>query len=119
MHSLLAVDKDGIPLGNAITWADNRGKKEAAELKQSSLGEEIYRATGTPIHPMSSLIKIAWMKNHEPEKFKQAQKFMPIKSYIIQQLTGDCVIDYSIASATGLMNIHELTWDEAALSLPA
>ncbi|QTE38936.1 gluconokinase [Mucilaginibacter gossypii] len=115
MHSLLAVDKDGIPLGNAITWADNRGKKEAAELKQSSLGEEIYKATGTPIHPMSSLIKIAWMKNHDPEKFRLAKKFMPIKTYIIQQLTGACVIDYSIASATGLMNIHNLTWDRAAL----
>jgi gluconokinase len=31
MHSVLAIDKNGVPLGNAITWADNRGKKEAKE----------------------------------------------------------------------------------------
>jgi len=38
MHSLLAVDKDGVPLGNSITWSDNRGKKEAADLKSSPMG---------------------------------------------------------------------------------
>ena len=37
-----------IRLGNAITWADNRAKKEAQELKNSSLGKNIYTATGTP-----------------------------------------------------------------------
>ena len=31
MHSVLAVDKNGNPLGYAITWADNRAKKEAQE----------------------------------------------------------------------------------------
>ena len=39
MHSVLAVDKNGVPLGNAITWADNRAKKEAQELKNSALVE--------------------------------------------------------------------------------
>ena len=33
MHSVLAIDKSGIPLGNAMTWADNRAKKEAQKLK--------------------------------------------------------------------------------------
>src|SRR5215213_6273153 len=63
MHSVLAVDKNGVPLGNAITWADNRAKKEAQELKNSAAGKAIYTATGTPIHPMSPLLKIAWLNN--------------------------------------------------------
>jgi len=33
MHSVLAIEKNGVPLGNAITWSDNRGKKEAQKLK--------------------------------------------------------------------------------------
>ncbi|MDT3405454.1 gluconokinase [Mucilaginibacter terrae] len=115
MHSLLAVDKDGIPLGNAITWADNRGKKEAGTLKGTALGNALYEATGTPIHPMSPLVKIAWLRNNDPERFKITHKFLSIKSYIIQQLTGTCIIDHSIASATGLMNIHSMEWDRSAL----
>src|ERR1700741_789761 len=55
MHSVLAVDKNGNPLGNAITWADNRANKETQELKTSSTGNSIYKATGTPLHPMSPL----------------------------------------------------------------
>jgi gluconokinase len=115
MHSVLSIDKNGVPLGNAITWADNRGKKEAQSLKNSSLGKTIYNATGTPIHPMSPLIKITWIKNHDKERFKKTWKFLSIKSYIIQQLGDGYVLDYSLASATGLMNIHKRTWETDSL----
>lgn len=115
MHSVLAVDKRGNPMGNAITWADNRANKEAAELKNSSLGKKIYNATGTPLHPMSPLAKIAWIKNNEYEKFKQVSKFLSIKGYILQQLTGEYMVDYSIASATGLLNIHKIKWEPDSL----
>lgn len=115
MHSVLAIDKNGVPLGNAITWADNRGKKEAQALKNSALGKKIYNATGTPIHPMSPLIKITWLKNHDKERFKQTWKFLSIKSYIIQQLTGEYVLDFSLASATGLLNIHKKNWEPDSL----
>jgi gluconokinase len=115
MHSVLPVDKKGIPLGNAITWSDNRGKKEAQELKSSPLSKILYDATGTPIHPMSPLLKITWMRHHDKERFQKADKFLSIKSYIIQQLTGETIIDYSLASATGLFNIHKFTWEQDAL----
>jgi len=116
MHSLLCTDKNGVPLGYSITWADNRGKKEAHELKNSALGKTIYKATGTPLHPMSPLIKINWLKNNDVERFNQTDKFLSIKSYIIQQLTNEYVIDYSLASATGLLNIYTLNWDQDALN---
>ena len=115
MHSVLPIDKNGVPLGNAIVWSDNRAKKEAQDLKRSSLGGTIYNATGTPIHPMSPLNKITWIKNHDKERFTQAQKYLSIKTYIIQQLTGEYIIDYSLASATGLLNIHTLNWEPEAL----
>ncbi len=115
MHSVLPVDKKGNPLGNAITWSDNRGKQEARELKNTPLGKAIYDATGTPIHPMSPLIKIAWMKNQDKERFDKTARFLSLKSYIIQQLTGTTIIDYSLASATGLFNIHSFQWEQAAL----
>ncbi len=115
MHSVLPVDKRGNPIGNAITWADNRANKEVAELKKSAVSKKIYNATGTPLHPMSPLAKIAWIKNNENEKFKQTSKFLSIKSYILQQLTGEYMMDYSIASATGLLNIHKIKWEADAM----
>lgn len=116
MHSVLAIDDHGVPLGNVITWADNRGKAEAHELKKSGLGKKLYINTGTPIHPMSPLVKITWIKNHDPQRFNKTSKFLSIKSYIIQQLTGEYCIDYSLASATGLLNIHTIKWEAEALA---
>lgn len=116
MHSLLAIDNRNVPLGNAITWADNRGRKEALELRNSQAGSTIYESTGTPVHPMSPLVKIAWIRNNEPRVFKSTAKFLSLKSYIIQQLTGVFMIDLSIASATGLLNIHSREWDNDALA---
>ncbi|OMP75104.1 MULTISPECIES: gluconokinase [unclassified Chitinophaga] len=115
MHSVLAVDKNGNPIGNAITWADNRAKKEAQELRDSQLGKKLYELTGTPIHPMSPLVKIAWIRNRDAERFRLTSKFLSIKSYVIHQLTGEYMIDYSIASATGLLNIHTVQWEDDAL----
>jgi gluconokinase len=41
---------------------------------------------------------------------------MSLKSYIIQQLTGVCKIDMTLASATGLLDIHKKVWDPATLA---
>ena len=115
MHSVLPVDKNGTPLGNAIVWADNRAKKEAADLKKSKLGGRIYHATGTPIHPMSPLAKIAWLRNNDKARFDETYKFVSIKDYVLQQLTGEYVIDHSLASSTGLLNIRTLEWNKESL----
>jgi gluconokinase len=115
MHSVLAIDRHGAPLGNVITWADNRGKKEARALRNSTLSAKVYQATGTPIHPMSPLIKIKWLENQDRERFKKTYKFLSVKSYIIHELTGSYVIDYSLASATGLMNIYNKKWEPQSL----
>ncbi|MEO6313615.1 MAG: gluconokinase [Chitinophagaceae bacterium] len=116
MHTLLTVDKHGVPLGPVMTWADSRSKAEAKELRNAPISEKIYQVTGTPIHPMSPLVKILWLKAHDNETFRDTVKFMSLKSYIIQQLTGACKIDLSLASATGLLDIHKKVWDETVLA---
>jgi gluconokinase len=115
MHSLLAIDKHGVPLGNVITWADNRGNSQAKALKDLSISKAIYESTGTPIHPMSSLVKIKWMNEQNQQVFKKTAKFLSLKSYIIHQLTGVYALDYSLASATGMLNIYDKKWDGNAL----
>ena len=116
MHSVLPIDKNGVPIGNAMVWSDNRAKNEADELKNSELGKSLYKATGTPIHAMSPLNKIRWLNNNDQDRFAASQKFLSIKTYIIHQLTGEYVIDHSVASATGMLNIHSLTWYDDALN---
>lgn len=115
MHSVIAVDRDGSPITKCITWADNRSAKWTAKIKEEWNGHDIYLRTGTPIHPMSPLSKLTWLRHDEKELFDRTYKFISIKEYVFFKLFGRYVIDYSIASATGLFNLQQLQWDEEAL----
>lgn len=115
MHSILAVDKTGNPLMRFITWADLRSRKEAATLKNSPEGQRIAQHTGTPIHPMSPLPKLIWLKQHEPEIFHSAEKFISIKEYLWFRLFNTYVVDHSIASASGMFDLENFNWYTPAL----
>lgn len=117
MHSLIAVDAQGDTLTNCIIWADTRSKVYATNLKGSVIGHDIYLHTGTPLHPMSPLPKLRWLRDHEPLLFKNTAKFIGIKEYVFFRLFGEYKIDFSIASATGLFNIFTFEWHLDSLEL--
>ncbi|HLS10138.1 gluconokinase [Lentibacillus sp.] len=117
MHSLIALGSDGKLLTNSITWADTRAAEYARKIKEEYSGHDIYLRTGTPIHPMSPLTKLVWMKENKPDILNKAEKFISIKGYVFYKLFGKFVVDYSIASATGLFNLETLDWDDEALKL--
>ncbi|CAM3961912.1 gluconokinase [Paenibacillus alkaliterrae] len=117
MHSVIAVDKEGTPLTKCITWADNRSLEWTNKIKNDWNGHDIYLRTGTPIHPMSPLSKLTWLRHDHKELFDRSYKFISIKEYVFFKLFGRYVIDYSIASATGMFNLRQLQWDEEALEV--
>ncbi|MBO3077885.1 gluconokinase [Mammaliicoccus vitulinus] len=117
MHSLIAMDKDNQPLTECITWADNRAREYADMINEQHNGIEIYKRTGTPIHPMSPLSKIYWLKLEHEDIYNQTKKWIDIKSYVFYQLFEEYVMDHSIGSATGMMNLESLSWDKEVMSL--
>lgn len=117
MHSIIPVDEMGTPLSPMITWADSRSEHIAQELRLSAQGPEIYRITGTPIHAMSPLCKLIWLRTNKPELFIPTDKFISIKEFIWFKLFASFEIDYSIASATGLFDILKLDWSTEVCAL--
>ncbi|HTR28036.1 MAG TPA: gluconokinase [Puia sp.] len=116
-HSLIAVDANGKPLTLAMTWADLRPSAQAKALKASESAQRIYQRTGTPIHAMSPLCKLIWLKETQPEIFRRAARFIGIKEYIWWRLTHKYQVDHSVASATGLFDIRRLEWYAESLAL--
>ncbi len=115
MHSILAVDRQGRPLTNCLTWQDNRSKELAAGLRASLVGAEIYRYGGPPIHPMLPLCKIKWMQANRPDIFGSAFKWVSIKAYILFHLCGEWLEDYSLAAASGLWDNRMRHWSATAM----
>src|ERR1700744_6356200 len=116
-HSLIAVDEGGAPLTRAMTWADLRPSPQARVLKGTEAGSRIYRHTGVPIHAMSPLCKLLWLKENDPGTFHRAARFISIKEYIWWRLFGKYQVDHSIASATGLLETRRLDWYPESLAL--
>ena len=115
MHGLLAINNEGKPITNCIIWADNRAAEIAEDLRSTEWGDKIYQLTGVPIHSMTPLCKLLWLKKNDPAIFAKAHKFISIKEYIFYKIFGEYVVDTSVASATGLLNLRTLKWDEEIL----
>lgn len=117
MHSVIAIDDNDLPITQCITWADNRSEAWTRKIKNELNGHEIYKRTGTPIHPMSPLSKLAWIVNDRPEIANKTKKYIGIKEYIFKKFFDRYVVDHSLASAMGMMNLKKLDWDEEALTV--
>lgn len=117
MHSLIMVGSDGELLTECITWADGRSSEALENIKRDNYLFQLYEATGTPIHPMSPFAKICWLKEDEAQLFHRAEKFVDIKSYILNRLFDVWVMDESLASGTGLYNILEHDWEFEAMEI--
>jgi len=115
LYSVLAVGLDGQPLTNSIPWSDTRCAEIVQQIRQHPDAGLIHQHTGCPIASIYPLAKIRWIK--ENLRLPQEVRFITIKEYILYRLTGRFVVDWAMASATGLFNIHLKQWDELALSL--
>jgi len=117
MHSLIALDHSGNPLTGVITWADGRGAPGAQAVRQSTQAAELYNQTGCPTHGMYPLYKILWLRQEHPALFAQAARFITAKEFVFRKLTGQEVVDYSLASGSGLLNTHTLKWNSLSLEV--
>lgn len=115
LHSLLAINRSGEPITGVITWADGRGAAQAQALRRTPQAAELYQHTGCPAHGMYPLYKIMWLRQEKPEIYSQAARYITAKEYVFEKLTGQRMIDYSLASGSSLLNVQSLRWDSLAL----
>ena len=117
MHGLVGLDAQHRPLTPLVTWADSRARDEARQLRRQGLARELLHRSGTPVHPMSPLLKLIWFTRHEPQLTGQVRWWAGLKDYVLHHLTGDLVTELSSASATGLLNLSSRNWDPQSLDL--
>lgn len=114
MHSLILLDGEGRALTPSILWSDNRALPQVEEFKAQGEALGLYERTGTPVHPMSPFFKLRWFWANTDLQGKTAMA-ADIKGYLLYPLLMMWVMDYSVASATGLFNLHTLAWDPWAM----
>jgi gluconokinase len=119
MHGLVPLTAAGAPTGPVLTWADGRAAEQARSLREDGRAQELHARTGTPVHPMSPLLKLAWMGEHEPDLLRDTPLWGGVKELVVSALTGRTghLVDLSCASATGLYHLERRDWDDQALEI--
>ncbi|MBJ6368916.1 xylulokinase [Snuella sedimenti] len=87
MHGLVLVDKAGNPLRNSIIWCDSRAVEIGNKAFQG-LGADTCagHVLNSPANFTAS--KLKWVKDNEPEIYKQAYKFMLPGDYIAYKFSN-------------------------------
>ena len=119
-------EKDtGRPVMNAIVWQCRRTAEECRRLEKSGIGDYVRQTTGLLLDAYFTGTKIAWILDHVPGARAQAERGEllcgTVDSWLIWNLTGEHVSDYSNCSRTMLFDIDRLQWDETlcrALRVP-
>lgn len=100
MMGCLALDRDGVPLGNCLIWSDARAEAECERIVGGLGRDRYYRITGQPPSASYSLPKILWQKEHMPELYGRAFRYVQAKDFINFMLTGRIVTDPTDAAYT-------------------
>lgn len=115
MMSCLCVDENIRPLGSCITWDDKRSIQQTQLISTLLDPVETHRITGTPPLHSSSLSKILWLKQCQPEIYEKSYRFIQCKDYINYLLTGHLVTDETDAGFTQMYDLFEKHWSDRIL----
>ncbi len=117
MQGLVLVDKDAIPVRRAMSYMDQRARKELKEgiaygpqiagafipklLKSLMITGAVAASVKDPVW------KYKWVEKNEPENFKRVHKWLDVKEYFIARMTGEFCMTHDSAFATLLYDIKK------------
>jgi xylulokinase len=111
------VTADRRILGNSILSSDMRGSQYADRLRAAFGPEGFYDLNANLLGPGYTMPKIAWTRDHMPELYTKADKFL-LWGGLVEFLLGcDPFTSFSHASRTLLFDIRRQTWSLPLIKL--
>ena len=114
-ESFLPVDKAGEPLYNTILSFDARAQAQTDRLTEKLGRERIFQITGMPQHSSYTVNKAMWLRDHEPDVFKNTWKMLLWEDYFFLKLGLEPHVDYSVIGRTLALDVRTKTWAEPIL----
>ena len=114
--NIMGINQKGKPISPLMTYADTRPEKAVAWLRAEFDEAEVHDRTGCHFHSSYLPARFRWMAEARPDLLRQADRWLTFGEYIHLKLFGETSVSYSTASWSGLLDRHQLMWDEALLS---
>ncbi len=114
-EAVMPVDAEGRALRPAILGMDTRTGAENAWLARQFGADSLFARTGMPLHTINTLPKLLWIQRHEPEVWRQAQRFLLYEDFFLRRLGGEAVISACLASRTQMLDLETGDWADDLL----
>lgn len=115
MHGATCLGENDNILRPAILWNDGRSGEQCKNMMAAL--PELPSISGNLAMPGFTAPKLVWMREHEPEIFKNTKKILLPKDYVRLLMTGTYASDMSDSAGTLWMNVAQRDWSDKILSL--
>ncbi|HEY3331869.1 MAG TPA: xylulokinase [Capsulimonadaceae bacterium] len=115
MHGSVFLDKNDKVLRPALLWCDQRTQAECDWLTTEVGSENLVKYISNPVLTGFTAPKIIWLRNNEPDIYRQVTKVLLPKDYVRLKLTGVYATEVSDASGTALFDVKNRRWSREVL----
>lgn len=116
MHGAVFLDKKLRPVRRCILWNDQRATLQCKQMIDKVGLDTLRHIVGNTALAGFTAPKVLWLRDQEPENYKQVTKLVLPKDYIRYKLTGVLATEVSDATGTILFDIHQRNWSNEILN---
>ena len=109
------IGNDGRTLGNAMVSSDARARDIAENWSEEFGREKIYSITGHTPHPLFTLFKILWIKENQPDIWRESRYFLCFEDLFHYKVGLKPMISWPLAGRTMLFDVIRHEWSEEIL----
>lgn len=109
--------KDDRPVRAGIGSTDNRAAEYVRRWVSDGTAHAAFAFSCQQILACQPVALLAWLRDHEPEHFRNIRWIFECKDYIRFRLTGEAYAEITDYSGTNLVNLHTRTYDPRLLAL--
>jgi xylulokinase len=116
MHGAVLLDDRDKVLRPSIIWCDQRSDAQCQQLTRNIGAQRLIELTCNPALTGFTLPKMLWVRDHEPEIWKNVRSVLLPKDYVRLALTGDKATDVADGSGTLLLDVAKRKWSTEMLA---
>jgi xylulokinase len=116
MHGAVLLDDRGQVLRPALIWCDQRTSTQCLTITEKVGADRLIELTCNPALTGFTLPKLLWVREIEPQIWRQVRSVLLPKDFVRLQLTGEKATDVADASGTLLFDVAGRRWSDEMLA---
>ncbi len=113
--TVTGIDEHGRAITPGYLYSDTRPAAQVRQLRRELDETAVHQRTGCRLHSSYLPARLRWLEDTVPEQCRRVRQWLSLPDYLYLRLFGRTQSSISLASWSGLLNRHTLSWDASWL----